>query len=398
MGLAKMRFAIFAFLLVGCASVGGDPRGSEELPRGNGHLVIVGGALDPGNDRIYGRILELVGEGGELGVLPTASGVWKESGPDNAARFDAHADHAVARVVPVHGELEGSADDARLAASIDALAGVFFTGGDQARIVAALRPGGRSTPVDRALLRLMERGGVIAGSSAGAAMMSDPMIYGGRSGRALRLGAAHAMDAVEPAGREVGVEIGAGMGFFPHGLVDQHFLERGRMGRLIVAMDSAGVPWGWGIPENRGIHADLGAGVVEVLGDGGLLLVDGRESQRVGADLIGLRVSLLGDGDRVDVPGGSVEVAAGCRRFVPPRRTGFSEPVLMEDEAFESRAIARALRRLGGPADAGVILRSEDFELLFERGPASRFHVGPNGSEAGTRVLGVELSIRARGR
>lgn len=394
-----MRFgiALLALVTFGCAGGGDHIEAGPAATGERGHLVIVGGALDPGNERIYGRILELVGPGGELGVLPTASGVWRESGPDNVARFDARAGGDVAEVLPIHLESVGSADDARWAERIDGLGGVYFTGGDQARIVAALRPGGSPTAVDGALDRLLQRGGVISGSSAGAAMMSDPMIYGGRSARALRDGARDLSEStdVDGEGPGGGVEFSAGMGYFPYGLVDQHFLERGRLGRLIIAMEATGKGWGWGISEDRGVHVDLSVGVVEVLGDGGLLLVDGREMRRVGEDLVGLRLSLLGDGDRVNVPGGVVEVAEGCRSFAPRPVRAFRGPVRLEGDAFDAHAITRAMRRLAGPGDRGAVLGTEGFELHFERGSDSEFYAAGDGHEAGMRVLGIELSIRA---
>ena len=106
---------------------------------------------------------------------------------------------------------------------------VYFTGGDQAKILAALAPGGVRDPALTAIRAALDAGGLLAGSSAGAAMMSQPMILGGTSLEAL-------VHGVTENPKEPGLLIGTGLGFFPFGMVDQHFIKRGRLGRLVVAM------------------------------------------------------------------------------------------------------------------------------------------------------------------
>ena len=95
---------------------------------------------------------------------------------------------------------------------IESCAALFFTGGQQDRIVNAFKPGGRETAISKAIDRVLERGGIVAGTSAGAAIMSDPMIMGGESdGRPRREDDAVAAD-------------GQGkLGYFPYGIVDPAF-------------------------------------------------------------------------------------------------------------------------------------------------------------------------------
>ena len=83
----------------------------------------------------------------------------------------------------------------------------------------------------------------MSGSSAGAAIMSDPMITSGSSVEALVYPPA-------PQPHDTRLSVGRGLGFFPLGLVDQHFLQRGRLGRLVAAMMATGWPHGFGIDEN----------------------------------------------------------------------------------------------------------------------------------------------------
>ncbi len=90
---------------------------------------------------------------------------------------------------------------------LEAATGVWFSGGDQSRVTAVYL----DTVVERALNRLLERGGVIGGTSAGAAIMSRVMITGGQ-GKAT---------------------VGTGFGFLPGAVVDQHALRRNRINRLL---------------------------------------------------------------------------------------------------------------------------------------------------------------------
>ncbi|MEJ2204672.1 MAG: Type 1 glutamine amidotransferase-like domain-containing protein [Gemmatimonadota bacterium] len=108
-------------------------------------------------------------------------------------------------------------------------------------------PGGDTTAAYQTLWRRWQEGAVVAGSSAGAAMMSRIMIAGGSSAEAVTHG-------VAPDGEGEGVVIRSGMGFLPHAIVDQHFLARGRIGRLLVAvLATDSLPLGLGIDENTAL-------------------------------------------------------------------------------------------------------------------------------------------------
>ena len=117
----------------------------------------------------------------------------------------------------------------------------------------------------RAIRAAQAAGGLVAGSSAGAAMMSQPMILGGTSLESVVHGVT--ADPEQP-----GLLLGDGLGFFPFGLLDQHFIKRGRLGRLVVAMAAAGVRRGFGIDENTALLVEGDAG--RVCGEYGVMVVD----------------------------------------------------------------------------------------------------------------------------
>ena len=114
-----------------------------------------------------------------------------------------------------------------------------------------------------------------------------------------------------------GVALGAGMGFFPWGLVDQHFLERGRFGRLVVALGETGVRLGWGISEDSAIVVDRTTGWAEVIGPSGLALFDMRELQVSLGRWEGGGLSLLSSGDRVNALTGEVVATSGSTTRAP---------------------------------------------------------------------------------
>src|SRR5207302_6337873 len=108
-----------------------------------------------------------------------------------------------ASVTLLHTRSRATANDASFCQPLAEATGVWLGGGDQSKLVSAYR----GTAVESELHKLLRRGGVIGGTSAGAAVMSGPMIAGGNM----------------PA------RLGQGFGFLPGGIVDQHFLRRNRM-------------------------------------------------------------------------------------------------------------------------------------------------------------------------
>jgi cyanophycinase len=229
-------------------------------------------------------------------VLATASGDPEAAAKGTIAALVAHG--AVAEHLPVAPQLQGvdlteAVRDPALIAKVRAANGVFFTGGDQARIVDTLRPGGEESPLLRAIRELQQRGGVIAGTSAGAAIMSRTMFRDPANVITLMKGPLRS-----------GQDIDAGLGFAHSDLfVDQHFLARGRIGRMLALMHARGMTLGLGVEEDGA--AVLQGDQIEVLGIGGALLVDltdAASDPKLGAfNLANARLTLLGNGDRYDL-------------------------------------------------------------------------------------------------
>jgi cyanophycinase len=236
-------------------------------------------------------MVALAGEGATVGVLPTASGVPEESGPGTVEDFAAHG--VSATVIDVNFKAPQEAANPEKAAQIAAHRAIWFTGGVQSRIIDAFRPATGDTVGYTALAGVLAGDGVIGGTSAGAAMMSDPCILWGNSSEALLIGLSDAEDR--------GVLVGRGMGFFPYGLTDQHFVRRGRLGRLVVALMESGVPRGFGVEENSALQVDLETHTLTAVGNHRpIVYVDVSEATRVGLARTGIRVSVLGNGDTIN--------------------------------------------------------------------------------------------------
>jgi cyanophycinase len=348
----------------------------------SGPAIAIGGALRDDNTAVYSRLIQLAGgKGARFVVLATASGDPQAAADGQVAALQAHG--AIAEALPVAPELKGvdlaqAVRDPALIAKVRAASGVFFTGGDQARIVDTLRPGGVESPLLVAIRELQQRGGVVAGTSAGAAIMSRTMFRDPASVITLLKGPLR-----------TDTDYGAGLGFAQSDLfVDQHFLARGRLGRMLPLMLSQGMKLGLGVEEDSA--AVLIGEEIEVLGTGGALLVDLSEARvdpKLGAfNVSNARLTLLGDGDRFNVHARTLQPARakldgqridpGAADFKPY----FTDAPFALDVLAPKVAMDRMVRIIDGSAtearglafDASADApppRDLGFEFRFRRGP-----------------------------
>ncbi|MBX3729341.1 MAG: cyanophycinase [Candidatus Sumerlaeia bacterium] len=378
-------------MLAALAAIGCGRRGAvrgDETVALRGHLVIIGGGLQRENTAVYERILELAGgrESARVAVLPTASGVPHETGPEmveDFVRLTGRPDAAF--VVPITTDNPEAAADPAMAARILEATAVFFTGGVQERIVSVLRPDGASSPADAAVRTVLARGGVVAGTSAGAAMMSDPMIRWGNSTEALLAG-------LTCAGEDRAVCLMPGMGCFPFGLTDQHFLRRGRLGRLIVALQDGGVGLGYGIDDNRAMVVDLARGELTFLGDRAALLVDVREATRDGLNRKGVRVTLLGEGDRVDARTGEVTPDPSKTAIVTPLFINLRQPY--SREPWGPWVAPNLIERMALDPALGASATDDLIGFHLSRDERTRFFHHADRPESLT-AIGVRLDVAA---
>jgi len=281
--------------------------------------------------------------------------------------------------IPLSTEDPSLAEDPTIAADLASCSGFYFTGGSQNRVVDVFLPQGDTTAAYRALWQRWREGAVVAGSSAGAAMMSRVMIAGGGSDEAVASGIAAGEDGD-------GVSIRGGMGFFDRAMVDQHFLARGRIGRLLVAvLATDSLPLGLGIDENTALVVD--GDTAFVAGASGVVVVDGRHVQRTGPHHgSGLRVSLAGTGDALDLRTFEVR-RSGTKGALPSTGGALETP----GDPFARWAFLHLMVDLASSPDREAVFSIEGVTLRVEEG--ERFSAAMAAEEGG--VEGTPAGISA---
>jgi cyanophycinase len=234
------------------ANIDTQAQDNVALPDTHGELVIIGGAEDKEGDCLILR--EFVRRSGGLQarivVMTVATGLPGEVGEQYLDLFHRLGVEDVRVVDTARRE---DANEPRALEAIAQATGIFFTGGNQARITECLK----DTQLEAMLHKRFSEGAVIAGTSAGAAIMPDKMIVEGESETNPRM--------------EV-VSMDRGMGFLPNVIIDQHFAQRGRLGRLLSALAQEPASLGFGIDENTAIVVN--GKEVEVIGVGAVTIVD----------------------------------------------------------------------------------------------------------------------------
>jgi cyanophycinase len=240
--------------------------GASKVPEGRqrGWIVPIGGAEAKDNSpQILRRFVALAGGGAaEIVVIPTAS-VLRSSGPRYERLF---AEMGARRVASLDFDTRRDAEEPGRLEQLGRATGIFFTGGNQLRLSTLL--GG--TAVAKAVRQLNAAGIPVAGTSAGAAFISEHMIAFGDEGSTPIAGS---------------VRLAPGLGLTNRFIIDQHFRQRDRLGRLLTAL--AYNPFAVGI----GLDEDTAAFIapdntVDVEGSGAITVVDAADLQFSSMDSI----------------------------------------------------------------------------------------------------------------
>jgi len=265
---------------------------SSSHPAGQrpGLIMAIGGAEDKVRERvILRRFVEACGgPDASIVVLATAS-EHPETG-DRYAELFYGMDADTVEVLRIRTREDAVEAGRDVHDVLETATGFFMTGGSQLRISSAL--GG--TAVSASLRRRHAEGMVVAGTSAGAAVISRHMISMGESGGTPR--------------RRL-VQMAQGLGFAPDLVIDQHFRRRDRMGRLITALSYNPEPLGVGVDEDTaamigadGVLTVLGSGAVTVVDASGLRFTDSHAVHRgQPVAMLGLKVDFLTSGCRYDL-------------------------------------------------------------------------------------------------
>lgn len=284
-----------------------------------GRLVIIGGNEDREHDKlVLRRFVELTGRPDPRIVVLTAAGgpgggaqsspSQTPSAPDPDNPFEVYArafgELGAGQCVALPVGSREDANDPKAADRILTADGIFITGSDQKRLLAVV--GG--TAVDQALQQAFHRlGKCIAGTSAGASALSQHMMQD------------------SAASSDTG-SLAAGLGLLQRVVIDQHFSERQRLGRLLQVVAQNPTLIGVGIDEDTALVIEP-SGAVEAVGEGAVTFIDGRQmssnflsgQQRETLELIDVKLHLL--------PAGARYVFDAPATATAPRRAGrWGEP------------------------------------------------------------------------
>jgi cyanophycinase len=257
-----------------------------------GPVMPIGGAeeTEPGGE-ILERFVELAGgKKAHIAIIPTASDDPQRSGEGYATLF---RELGVKEADWLRVEWREDANAEEALSLLMAASGIYITGGDQARLVRLL-----VGTLVMECIRMRNAGGVIvAGTSAGASILSALMMAGGTGVGGNSNGSA---------ARKGMIDVVAGFGLLQDIIIDQHFSQRGRMGRLLSVF--AGTPGliGIGLDEDTAVLIDR-EGMLEALGSNMVTIVDGRATLSDYFD--------REEGEILTITGSSLHVLAGGRHF-----------------------------------------------------------------------------------
>lgn len=220
----------------------------------SGNLIIIGGAEDKeGKKEILRRVCDSIDKNEEILLVATIATEYPKEVADKYKEVFEELDVKKIKVLDITER-----SDAYEEININLIKEsslIFFTGGDQLRITSLI--GG--TPVYDELKKSFSKGSFIVGTSAGASVMSDTMIVQGED---------------DDSPRKCTLNMSPGLGLIKGVIIDQHFAQRGRMGRLLAGIAQNPEVLGIGIDENTGIIVNQ-SGMIEVIGEGAVYFIDG---------------------------------------------------------------------------------------------------------------------------
>ena len=367
-------------------------------PSAGGSLVIIGGALRTDNAVVWQKIVSLAGgKGAKIAVFPSASANPQQAGDKLAATLKQYG--AEAFVVPLSVKFKDIdykqvAQDATWADKVRSAGGVYFAGGDQGRITQALvAADGSKTPLLQAVWQVYEKGGVIAGSSAGAAIMSTTMFYDAMPVLpTLQLGVTD------------GKEIAPGLGFIGSEVfIDQHAIIRGRFARMLPVMVKKNYKFGLGVDENTAMVVRQRR-ELEVIGYKGVVMLDlssaTTDAKLAGFNLANARISYLDAGDQLNLHTKVVTPAKDkLLGKLDPAKPYYNSPRFFGD-VLGNTAVVDLLQDLIDNSQKEVVglafgqTGSSGFEFRFGKTAESvGYYSAASGAES-TTVLNVRMDVR----
>lgn len=253
-----------------------------------GNLVIIGGGGRP--DYLMSKIVDLAGgKDAKIMIIPNASSIESEVGISQRKEF------LKAKPKSVNYIIFDNKNSDKYLKQMEGVTGVFFSGGDQKKLIKSLE----NTKMFEKIKNIYNKGGVISGTSAGAAVMSEIMITGEEITTKKAEG-----DFVSI--KENNVKTTKGFGFVTKAIIDQHFIKRKRQNRLLsLSIENPNLP-AIGIDESTAIIVKSDD-TFEVMGESNVMIFDASKSKNINKDSNGnfsvenVIIHLLKSGQKYDL-------------------------------------------------------------------------------------------------
>ena len=393
-------------------------------------LVLVGGGLQDTNAAVYNKIISLAGgtSSARIGVITAASIPQSQdpnAGTSSASNSYDNAQYYInlfkntygaydAQWIPIDLDHISNNSSQTVVNQINSMTGFFIGGGDQSRLITCFFNSGRTdSPALAALRSKYNNGAVVAGSSAGTEIQSQPMVTGGESYDALKDGAHTSISTSYP--DDLSYDPQGGFNFFQYGLLDAHYGQRGRQGRMIRLLSDTSNTRGYGIDEDTAlvvVNADTSSAQIQVLGTGGVTIVDlSNASRGTGSDftLSGARFTYLTTGDTYNLSSKSASIASWKSSLAGHEQ--YSTPMSPTDDIFSSPNNTDSSGNRYNPLEFSIVANdlfnsrsSSTYGLTYESGPTFKVTLtkssssGYKGTQSGTTYysyinLKVDISI-----
>jgi cyanophycinase len=304
------------------------------MPSAAGDLLVIGGAEDKlGRRHVLEEFVRRAGgPQARIAVVPTASSL----GPEIVEVYDALFTRlGAAEVFGVRPEDRAQASVPEYVAALDRATGIFMTGGNQLKLSTVIA----GTPFGEAIVAAHERGVTVAGTSAGASVQSSHMVAFGPAGST-------------PKQRMT--QVAAGLGLVRDCVIDQHFAQRNRYGRLLMIVSQSPQLLGMGVDEDTAAvitstdDGDRTTQRLSVVGRGSVTLFDGRQMV-TNAHQARERRPILASGVVLHV------LPAGAEFDLATRELVRGEPEIDPAEADELALANRDLRKMARDIAAGDV-------------------------------------------
>lgn len=407
MALTRLLTMIGA-LLAACLALGA-PAQAE-----NGRLLIVGGNLSFDNEAVYRALIDnRLADAPSIAIIAAATSTPASHAATFAGElmfYGVEPDN----ITIVHlaliddpgtpnideSDWASNADNAEEIAKIENAGAIWFTGGNQLRLNQVLvRAQGADSPMLAAIRARLAAGAIIGGTSAGAAVISSPMIERGDAFGALFSSVGDAMGVSDG-----GLVLMTGFRLFSPFIVDQHFAQRGRLGRLAQAImeQPQAARIGIGIDEDTALLVNLENNSASVIGRATLTLLDGRRAARTQEEgamqLSGLLLSRLHDGDSFNlltlaVSANPVREAVGDRQAIYGGLWPSVELARPLEEEWRSMHVAEQRLIDSAQFEATLAEGKRSARFTFQADRNTRYWRGPSDEGWNGTLSGVRLSI-----